>query len=417
MRNALKVSIVLLFSLLFHHANGQNPTTTIIMNGTIHIGDGQLIEEGVVVIEQGKIKEVGTSLKNLYKNARIIDAKGKHVYPGLVCMNNIMGLNEIDAIRSTHDYNEQGEMNPNVRSLIAYNTDSKILPTAMFNGILYTQPVPQGGMISGTSSLMKTQAWNWEDAVVKQDDGVHMYWPQFSSNHEEANTEAEKQQKNIETFFIDAKAYAAQKDLPFNARLDAMKGVLTGTKNLYIHTGEAKTMIRAITFLQQNYPNVKPVIVGGQDAYLIIDFLKTNKIPVVLSNIHRLPSRNAEGIDQPYVTPSQLQKAGIMMALSYEGSWESRNLAYLAGTAAAYGMDKEAALQAITLIPAQIMGVGDKIGSIEEGKEASILIANGDLLDMKSSSLFLVFIDGKEVDLKVEQVKLYERYLKKYQLD
>lgn len=397
--------------------NGQNPSTTILMNGTIHVGNGEVIEQGVLVIEQGKIKEVGKSLKSLYKNARVVDVKGKHVYPGLICMNNIMGLNEIDAIRSTKDYNEQGELNPNVRSVIAYNTDSKILPTALFNGILYTQPTPQGGLISGTSSLMRTQAWNWEDAVIKMDDGIHMYWPQFSALREEQNVEAEKQQKLIETFMQDAKAYAENKNPIFNARLNAMKAVLSGKANLYIHTGDAKTMIRSINFFKQNYPNINTVIIGGQDAYLIIDFLKANQVPVVLSNIHRLPSRNAEGIDQPYITPGALQQAGIQVALSYEGSWEARNLAYLAGTAAAYGMTKEEALRAITLTPAKIMGVSERIGSLEEGKDASIIVSNGDLLDMKSSTLFLVFLDGVEVDLKVEQVKLYEKYLKKYQLD
>lgn len=179
----LKILLIILVG--FMGANAQN-NTTIITNAIIHVGNGEVIEKGVLVMENGIIKEVGLKLKNLYKNARIIDAAGKHLYPALIGMNNIMGLNEIDAVRATRDYNEQGEFNPNVRAIIAYNTDSKILPTAMVNGILYTQVVPQGGIISGSSSLMKIKADNWEDAAVKTDEGVHLNWPvvSYSKNGE-----------------------------------------------------------------------------------------------------------------------------------------------------------------------------------------------------------------------------------------
>lgn len=413
MKKLIAIGIFIINTLLL---SAQSPTT-IILNGTIHTGTGTVIENGVLVMEGSKIISVGTKLESNYKNARIIDAKGKHVYPGLVCMNNIMGLNEIDAIKATHDYNERGDINPNVRALIAFNTDSKILPTAVYNGILYTQAVPQGGLVSGTSSLMKTQGWNWEDAVVGADDGVHLNWPQLSATHEEHNKEVEKQVELIKTFFAEASQYASQKEPLFNARFNAMKGVLAGEKNLYIHTGEVKSMIRSINFFRSNYPKIKLVLVGAQDAYLIPEFLVEQKVPVVLGNIHRLPSRNAEGIDQPYQTPGQLQNAGITLALSYEGSWESRNLAYIAGTAAAYGMNKEEALKAITLTPAQIMGSDKRIGSLEAGKDASIIICNGDLLDMKSSALFMVFLEGKELNLQNDQVLLYKKYMNKYGLE
>ncbi len=389
--------------------------TTIIQNATIHIGNGKLIENGSMVIEKDKIVEVGQNLKNLYKNAKTIDAAGKHIYPGLIAMNNIMGLNEIDAVRATKDYQEHGEFNPNVRSQIAFHTDSKILPTAIYNGVLYTQAVPQGGVISGSSSVLKTKAWNWEDATIRKDDGIHLHWPQVSPNNPKQDELLGLAIQEIEEFFVAANQYQLQTKPKFNARLAAMKDLLNGKVNLYLHVQEAQSIVRSVGFFKQNYPKIKLVLVGAPDAYLLIDFLKNHQIPVVLGNIHRLPSRNAEAIDQPYITPSQLVQAGIKVAISLEGSWEARNLAYLAGTAAAYGLSKEDALKTITLHVAEILEVDKQIGSLEVGKNASFIIAEGDLLDMKTSKLWRAFLDGDELDLKNEQVKLAEKYLQKYQ--
>jgi imidazolonepropionase-like amidohydrolase len=415
--NKLKYITSICFFLLFLTGMNAQQNTTIIMNGTIHVGNGEVIENGVLVMEQGKIVQVGKTLSSLYKTAKIIDAKNKHVYPGLIAMNNIMGLNEIDAVRATHDYSEDGSMNPNVRSLIAFNTDSKILPTALFNGVLFTQPITLGGTISGSSSLMKTKGWNWEDAVMKADEGIHLNWPIVENNKPEEENRGEKGIEEINNFFAEAYQYLQQSKPIFNARLSAMAGVFSGEKNLYVHANEAKSIVRAITFFKQKYPAIKLILVGAQEAYLVSEIIKSNKVPVVLGNIHRLPAHNADGIDQPYQTPGQLAKLGIIFALSQEGSWEVRNLAYLAGTAAAYGLNKEEALKAITLTPAKIMGVDQQIGSIEIGKDASIIISEGDLLDMKSSSIYMVFLSGEALDLKNEQVLLYEKYLKKYKID
>jgi imidazolonepropionase-like amidohydrolase len=396
-------------------ALAQSPTT-VILNGTIHVGNGQVIEKGVLVFEGNKIVEVGKEMKTLYKNARVIDAQGKHVYPGLICMNNIMGLNEIDAVRATLDFNEQGRINPNVRSLVAYNTDSKILPTSLINGILFTQPVPQGGLLSGTSCVMRTKAWNWEDAAVSSNDGVHLNWPFVEPNQEGKENQGEKDIQELEQFFAQAKQYCSQKTPEFNAKLDAMRHLFLGEINLYIHAQDAQSIVRSVSFFKAKYPELKLVLVGARESYLITDFIKSNGVPVVLGNLHRLPAYNAEDIDQPYKTPFQLQTAGITFAISQEGSWETRNLAFLAGTAAAYGLSKEQALMAITLTPAKLMSVDNQIGSLEVGKNASILISEGDLLDMKTCVLVQAFLDGQELDLKNEQVQLYEKYKKKYGL-
>lgn len=410
-----RIQLIILLALMPLAGLKAQEKTTVITNVTLHLGTGKVIEKGILAFERGKIVDVGETMTQLYKDAVVIDGTGKHLYPGLVCLNSIMGLNEIDAVRATHDYSENGMFNPNVRSLIAYNTDSKILSTAMVTGILYTQPVPQGGVLSGSSSMMRIQGWNWEDAALLADDGVHLNWPRLPQM-EDKESKAEKIIRQTEAFFADADAYCRTEQPVFNARLEAIRNVLNGKCNLYVHAQDARSMVRSITFFRQRYPAIHLVLVGAVEAWLIKDFIKEQNVPVVLGNLHRLPSTPAEDIDQPYRTPAELQAAGITIALSHEGSWESRNLAYTAGTAAAYGMGKEEALKAITLTPAQLAGVGDQIGSLEKGKAASFLLTGGDLLDMKSSAIQRAWLDGNELNLKNEQEKLSEKYLRKYKL-
>ncbi|MFI5222307.1 MAG: amidohydrolase, partial [Bacteroidia bacterium] len=238
----------------------------IIEGATIHPGNGKVIENGYLGFADGKILLCDSVMKSFYKNARIINAKGKHIYPGLICMNTVVGLNEIDMVRSTHDYSETGRINPNVRSLIAYNADSKIIPTVRSNGITMVQVVPQGGLISGTSSVMKTAGWNWEDAVYKTDDGVHIYWPEFISysgvneKPEEVKQRMEKEFHSIEDFFDQADQYLkVSKPEITNVRLDAMRGVFKGTKNLYVHVNGARGIISSVNFIKK-YPSIKMVL-------------------------------------------------------------------------------------------------------------------------------------------------------------
>lgn len=394
---------------------------TIITGATIHVGNGTVIENGIIVFNQGRIVDIGKTMSSMYKNARVIDASGKHIYPGIICMNNIMGLNEIDAVRATRDYNENGLMNPNARTLIAYSTDSKILPTATFNGILFTQAVPLGGTISGTSSLMKTTGWNWEDAVVKADEGIHLNWPgMYVGNVTDENRmkQIEKQLQEIKLFFADAAQYSkTAKPETANSRLEAMRGLFTGSKSLYIHTESAKGIAGSIIFFKQQFPEMKLVLVGASDAYQLTDLIKKYNIPVVMNNIHRLPAHSFEDINQPFKTPAILLRAGIKVAIANTGSWEARNVMFNAGTAAAYGLSKEEALQCITLNPASIMGVEQQIGSLELGKDASFVICEGDILDMKSSNLSAAFLFGEIVELYNDQQRLYEKYMKKYGLN
>jgi hypothetical protein len=253
-------SFYIVAALLFFTKINAQTIPTVVINATVHVGNGQVIENGIVAFSNGKIDYVGTENKTLYKNATIIDGKGKHVYPSIICLNNYVGLSEIEAVRATHDFNEQGSINPNVRSQIAYNTDSKILPTLKVNGIMFVQSVPQGGLISGTSSIMKTEGWNWEDATVKQDDAIHLNWPEYTHGNEKQREQINERVKQLNTFFSDAMQYQANTNKVFNARLDAMKGLFNQTKKLFIHVNTAKGIINSVQFFKKNFPFVKFIV-------------------------------------------------------------------------------------------------------------------------------------------------------------
>ena len=419
MKKNILVTVFLLSMQLF--ANAQQ-IMVIIEGATIHLGNGKIIENGYLGFGDGKIMLCDAQMIPSYKNARVINAKGKHVYPGLICMNTFTGLNEIDAVRATRDYNEVGSINPDVRALIAYNTDSKVTPTIKSNGVMMVQVVPQGGLISGTSSVMKTDGWNWEDAAYKIDDGIHINWPEFISFNVPADkSEVMKQYLDkefhaVEELFEQAFQYnKISKPEIVNIRFEAMRGIFDGTKNLYVHVNGSRGIISSVNFMKK-YPGIKMVLVGAADAYKLKELIKENHIPVVLTNIHRLPQRPNEDIDQPYKTPFELMQAGILVAIGHTGSWESRNLMFEAGTTVAYGLTKEEALMCITQNPAKILGNDNRCGTLEKGKDATIIISSGDVLDMKSSVIEMAFINGIEINLNNQQKELSKKFSDKYQI-
>ena len=406
----------------------QNKNRVLLLNGTAHIGNGEVIEMSYIAFANGKIEMVSDARGIRLNPAAydtVIDIAGKHVYPALISPNTILGLQEAEAIRPTSDYNEVGGINPNVRSLIAYNTDSKILPTVKTNGVLYTQCTPRNGLISGSSSIMATEGWNWEDAVLKADDGIHInfphsiqkngWWAEPAPNNK--NNKFDEEVLALSNFFTDASAYCRNAANPeTNLRFEAMRGVFNGGCNLYLHANTAKDIMYAVNFAKKH--NVaKPVIVGGKDAWKITSFLKANHVPVILNRLHDLPELNEDNVDITYSTPALLQKDSVLFCLQIEGDMEamqSRNLPFLAGTAAAYGLTKEQALQSVTLNTAKILGINDKAGSLEVNKIASIVVSEGDLLDIKTNKVIAAFIGGKPVNLVNEQQQLYEKYKTKY---
>ncbi len=395
-----------------------------LMNGVAHLGNGKVIENSAILIRDGKIENVvdATSTRLALEGYEIISVEGKHVYPGFILPYSNLGLREIDAVRATLDEEEVGDFNPNVRSLIAYNTDSEITPTVRTNGILLAQVSPRGGYISGSSSVVALDAWNWEDAVVQADDGLWMNWPSVyrqtgwwaEPGPIEKNKDYEKQKGEIEAFLASALAYnEGEKPKVTDLKMEAMKGLFDGSQRLYITANYAKEIVEAVSTAQKaGVKNI--VVVEAEDAWYVKDFLKEHNIPVLLANLHRLPSRPEEDVDMPYKLPHLLQHEGILVGLVYDDLKSNRNLPFFAGTAAAYGLDKEEALKMITSNTAKILGIDDETGTLETGKRAILFVSEGDALDMRTNKVSLALIDGRKLDLDNKQIRLYEKFKGKY---
>lgn len=397
----------------------------LIIGATAHLGTGEAIENSAIGFENGKITFVGTADKaDKTAFATIINATGKDVYPGFIAPNNQLGLVEIEAVRATRDDREVGFFNPNIRSIIAYNTDSKVTPTIRSNGVLLSQITPQGGRISGQSSVVQLDAWNWEDATVNTDEGIWMSWPRYYTwtgwwaepGEIKMNDDYNEQVQAIKDYFKEAKAYAnAQPSDEKNLKFEAMKGLfLDGekSKTLYVRVDFSKAMMEVVNFAKAE--DIEVVLVGANDAWMITDFLKENDISLIISQTHRLPSREDEDVDMPFKTPKILSDAGINFALSINDMWQQRNLPFQAGHAVGYGLDYEKAVQAVTLNPAEIMGIEDTYGSLETGKSATLFISKGDVLDMRTCEVEQAFIDGREIDLNNKHKALYEKFKAKY---
>lgn len=403
--------------------------TIALTNATVHVGNGQVIENGMVVFSKGKIVDVRATAS--IADAKVIDCKGKHIYPGLILSQSNLGLVEVSSVRATNDDSELGQMNPNIRSLVAYNTDSKVTRTLPNNGILLANVVPDGGIISGSSSVVQLDAWNWEDAAYLPDNGIQLRMPslllrgggrggfgRFGGQQPAGDPvkRALDQIEGVKAFFREAKAYQAESaHEETNLKYEAVKGLFTKKQKLFVHCNIVKEMLIAIDFAKEFGFDV--VIVGGSESYQIADLLKQNNISVILGQMHSLPTMVDDDVDQPYKTPAVLQKAGVLFAINDEdGNTRQRNLAFNAGTAAAYGLTKEEALSAVSLNAAKILGVADKTGSLETGKDANIVVSDGDLLDMRSQIIQHAFIQGREVNLTDKHKQLYERYKYKYGL-
>jgi imidazolonepropionase-like amidohydrolase len=398
--------------------------TIVLTHATIHVGNGQVIENGSIAFANGKITAVGADVPSS-PDAQVIDVQGQHIYPGIIAPVTDLGLTEVESVRATNDYEEVGELNPNIRALVAYNTDSKVINTLRVNGILLAQVTPEGDLLSGTSSVVQLDAWNWEDAAYKTDDGQHFYMPQlrppsnpFRGQQPPANDrekEALEKVEQVRAFFREAKAYLQdEKHTETNLKFEAVRKLFIKEQKLYIHCNVVKEMLLAADIAKEFGFNV--VIVGGTDAWMIPDVLKQNNIAVILAQPHSLPTMQDDDVAQPYKTAAELQKAGVLFCLSNEGFWQQRNLMFEAGTASAYGLSKEEALSAITLNTAKILGIDKTTGSLELGKDANIAVSTGDILDMRSNNITHAFIQGREVSLDNKQKQLFERYKYKYGL-
>lgn len=424
MMNRLRVLIVFLmcFTSSFF---GQK---TLLVNGFLHVGNGNVMPTAAIGIVDGKIVSVKNAMTTKYDEAdwdTIINIDGQHVYPGFVAPNSTLGLTEIDAVRATRDYQDVGEFNPHVRTQIAFNAESNVIETVLTNGVLFSQATPRGGTISGTSSVMFLAGWNWEDATILMDDGIHVNWPSATSGGgwwaepapKSINKDYANQKNNIEDFFQMALAYSVSKEVTFDQRLEAMKDCFKGKKRVFFHAGEMQQLLDIIEFCEKYTINF-PVIIGGHDAYLLGARLKDSRIPIMLERVHRLPELEDEPVDLPYKLPFLLNQQGILFCLQNQGDMEAmnaRNLPFQAGTAMAYGLSEEEAIMSISLATCKILGIDDKYGSIEVGKSATLFVSQGNALDMRTNKVTLIMRDGKLIAITNFQEDLYNKYKKKYE--
>jgi imidazolonepropionase-like amidohydrolase len=395
-------------------------------NATIHIGNGKVLNNATIAFDNGKISRIG-HFRMAWQETDI-DLKGKHVYPGFILPLTTLGLTEVGSVKATLDNTEVGNLNPNVRSIVAYNTDSEIIPTMKFNGVLLAQPTPAGGLVSGLSSIVQLDAWNWEDAVVSLDDAIHVNWPNsiqpkfdFSTftMKSEKNKNYEKQLLEIKSLFNDAK-FATNSDQDSNIKLAAIRPIFKHQRKLYLHASSSKSIIDSINFGQKlGIKNM--VLVTGQEIEPVIDFVKYSQVPVIVNGVHLLPKYEHSSVDSGYTTAVKLHQSGILVALSYPKSsmstMNARNLAFSAGTLVSYGLEKEQALQMITGNAAKILGIDNSYGTLEVGKSATLIITDGDALDMRGNIVEEAYIDGRKLDLDARQQELNQRYSDKYNIN
>lgn len=406
---------------------GPQAGPVVITHATVHVGNGTVLTDASVAFDKGKITGVGNSVSTA--GATVIDATGKQVYPGLIVPLSSLGLREINSgVRGSNDFQEIGENNANIRSIVSYNTDSKVINVLRANGVLLAHVAPMGELIEGSSSVVQLDAWNYEDAAYKSDNGIFINMPSLLQRRggrggfmRQASGDPVKEAMNkietIKTFFTEARAYLQEKNhAENNLKFEAVRGLFSGKQKLYIRANEVKQMLLAIDLGKSFGFNI--VLVGAAESLQIAPLLVENNIPIILDNQHALPTTEDDDIDQLYKLPYQLKKAGVLFAINDANDQsKQRNISFNAGTAAAYGLDKEEALSAITLNSAKILGIDDMTGSIEAGKDANIIISDGDILDMRGNQVTKAFIQGRDISLDNKQKQLYERYKHKYKIN
>lgn len=389
-----------------------------ITNATIHTATGTVLNNASIIFENGKITQINGSIP---RNAEVINAQNKHVYPGFILVNNTLGLVEISATNATVDYREANDISPEVRSLISFNTDSHVIPVIRSNGVLLTQPVLKHGTLSCTSSIMQLDAWNWEDAVVATDNVLHLSWPEiFRIDDEKRNKEFQTRRtekiKELTSLFQRAQQYDNQQVKDY--KLNAIKPVFENRK-LFVEVAGANETLEVIAWANKlNLRNV--VLIGESNLVGVLDDIKKSNFPLIIKRVHSLPVNSSDSPRLPYEFAKLVQDKGILYGLDYSGDMEyqnSRNLPFLAGTTIAYGVEKEKALQSITINLAKMLGIDKNYGTLEVGKSATLFISEGDALDQLTNNVTEAFIEGRKINLDNQQKELYKTYQEKYHLN
>jgi len=399
-----------------------------IVGGTVHTISGETYENGYVTFDKGVITGVGEGRPRNARGAEVIDATGMHIYPGLVAANTQMGLVEIGAVRATLDYAETASVSPEVRAAVSVNPDSTVIPVTRLNGILTCGVFPLGGLVPGRASVIRMDGWTWEDLTIKDDAGLVVNWPSLrpvrwrlkDKPAKEQRKEATERVQRLADTFEQAEAYLLAKDadgsIETDIRWESMRPYIIGGNRFFVRANELEQIQSAVAWASEHEYTI--TIMGGRDAHLCTDLLVRHGVGVIVTGTHRLPKRRDEVYDAPFTLPAQLEEAGVSWCLATTGGSfntpHERNLPYHAGTAVGFGLTREAAMRSITLSAAELLGVGDSLGSLDEGKAATLIITDGDPLEIYTTTVLHAFIDGRSIELTSKQTKLAEKYRAKY---
>jgi imidazolonepropionase-like amidohydrolase len=393
-----------------------------IVNATIHPVASAPIERGTLLFDQGRVVSVGEDVE-LPDNAEQIDGQGHHVYPGLFCAGGQLGLVEVNSVRATRDDAEVGNLNPNVRAQVAANPDSELIPVTRANGVLLCLSVPDGRLMAGTSAVLQLDGWTWEEMTVKAHAGMHVQWPRMRtarqwperrSGREQAEAR-EEQLRELDEFFERAEQYRrGRTEDSVDVRYEAMLPVLDGSMPLIVSAESQRQIESAVAFAARR--KLRLIVFGGYDAVSCAPLLREHDVAVIIPAVYRLPQRRSDPFDAAYNLPYRHQKAGVRFCIAGVDRFAAsnlRNLPYHAATAVAYGLDRDEAIRAITLSPAEILGVADRLGSLEVDKDATLIVTDGDPLDT-TTSVLTAFIQGRRVDLSNRHEQLWQKYQEKY---
>lgn len=397
-----------------------------IVGATVHPVSGPAIQNATVVLEKGKVARIEPGSPPAQPGWEIVEASGKHLYPGLIGAVTQLGLTEIGAVRAMRDFAEVGDITPEVRPVVAVNPDSTLIPVTRSAGILTAGVVAGGGMIPGRISVIRLDGWTWEDMTVEADAGLAVNWPamriyQGSRSEDDQQKEIRRNLDRLDEVFSSAQAYmrakAATPEAPVDLRWESMRTLFpTGgrppAKPVYIQAHDYDQIRAAVSWARSR--GLRVVIVGGREAPLCADLLKAGDVPVIVTGTHGFPRRADAEYDEAFTLPARLQATGVRWCLaSGQETPHERNLAHQAATAVAYGLDHDAGLRAITLSSAEILGVADRLGSIEVGKSATLILTDGDPLEL-ATRVQMAWIDGRRIDLANKQTALAEKYREKY---
>jgi hypothetical protein len=418
----------------------------------VHTVSGPSLTNAPVLIRDGRIAAVGPAAAGAAAD-QVVNLQGLHLFPGLIAPGTILGLIEIDSVRATRDTTEVGEFSPDVHAWIAINPESELIPVARANGFTHAQAIPLGGIVSGQSALVRLDGWTIEDLAERRSTGLHLFWPSHSldttpkhlsgapdkwKSPEDQIQERERQLRSIDAFFDSALAYqrarnaaglqstpplttdaGAGRRIPTVATngftvvpaWESMLPLLQGEIPLFLHADETRQIRSGVQWAVQR--GFRTVLAGGRDAARVTQLLATNRIPVAYEHVFTQPVYDTDPYDAQFAVPARLHAAGISVAFTEGtdrfGASNIRNIPYAAAQAVAFGLPRQIAWQGLTLVPARMLGVDDRLGSIEVGKDASLIAVDGDILDIRAKVRRL-WIQGRESSLESRHTRLYEKY-------